>query len=229
MNNAQMSNRFYFNMSLLLLTLVILGFGLAALSRGSNPADMPVLYHLHGLVYITWFALFVIQTHLIGKNNRGLHKKLGYSSVVLVICMLVTGFMMTEHSYVRGVSPIPDMTIQQFLVLPVIDLLGLSLFFSFAILQRNRPLVHKHSMLLSCILIMDPAIARLSFAMGFPPAALLIHVSLVGLVIIHDRRTYGKVHPVTWLGLTWLFLRVVFIFTIGTTETWKNLMDGFFG
>jgi hypothetical protein len=228
MNGVAAINRFYLNMGLLLLVLVFLGFGLAALSRGTNPADMPILMHLHGFTYIAWFGMFVLQANLIGKNNRGLHKKLGYSSVAIVGSMLITGFMMAAYSYDRGVSPIPNMTVQQFLVFPLIDLLGLILFFGFAVLNRNKPLVHKHCMLMACIAIMDPAIARLAVELGAPPAALIIHLALVGLVIIHDRRIYNKVHLVTWIGLSWVFLRVIIIFSIGASDTWQTLMDGVF-
>jgi len=229
MNNLGVINRFYLNMGLLLLALVIIGFGLAAFSRGTNPANLPVLLHVHGLTYIAWFGLYIFQTNLIGKNNRSFHRKLGYSSVVVVVCMLVTGFLMSAYSYERGVSPIPDMTVQQFLIFPLIDLLGLSLFYGLAVLNRHRPLVHKHCMLLACIAIMDPAIARLAAEFGFPPASLLMHIALVGLVIIHDRRTHGKVHLVTWLGLGWIFLRIVFILSIGATDSWHTMMDGLFG
>ena len=174
------------------------------------------------------FGLFVFLAQFIGKNNRCLHKKLGYSSVVVVAGMLLTGFMMATHAYSRGISPILNMTVQQFLAFPVIDLLGLSLFFGFAVLKRNKPIVHKHCILLAYIVIVDPAIARLAFVLEFPPAALLIHSALVGLVIIHDRRTYGKVHPVIWIGLGWVFLRVTFILSIGVSDGWATMMNVFF-
>jgi hypothetical protein len=100
----------------LLLALVILGFGLAALSRGTHPLDLPVLFHIDGLTYITWVVCFSSSPYR--QWNRGLHKKLSYSSVIVIAYMLVIGFMVATHSYEKGVLP----TVQQFVVFPVINL-----------------------------------------------------------------------------------------------------------
>jgi hypothetical protein len=228
-SEQRLVNRFYFNMGLLLLALVLLGFCSAAFMRGTSPSDMPFIYHLHGLTFITWFVLFILQAYLIGSHNPSLHKKLGYSSLVVVGLMMVTAFMMSAHSYARGISPIPDISIQQFLAFPLIDLAGLLLFFSLGIINRHNALFHKHCMLVTCIAIMDPAIARLAVFIGIPPLALLIHLGLVGLVMLHDRRVNSKIHLITWMGLGWVIFRVVFIFTVGSTDFWANMMDKLFG
>lgn len=215
-------------MGILLLILVILGFGSALLTSQTNPASLPTLYHVHALIYLIWFLLFIFQARLINSNNRNLHKKLGYSSVVVVVVMLVTGIMMTSHSYDRGISPVPIVDIHQFLAFPLIDFLGLLIFFSLAFLTRHNALAHKHYMLLTSIVIMDPAIARLTASVGVPPAALLIHLGLVVLLMIHDRKANGKIHYATWFGLAWVILRVAFIFTIGATQIWADLMNTLF-
>lgn len=224
----QKVNRFYFNMGLLLLVLVFAGFGSVLLTKENSISSFPPLFHFHALSYIIWFGLFIFQAHLIGSNNRQLHKKLGYSSVVIVILMLVTGFLMASHSYQRGISPIPDITIQHFLAFPLIDLFGLLFFFSLAILNRHNAVFHKHAMLMTSIAVMDPAIARLALSFGFPPAALIMHIALVLIVLFHDRRLHNKVHFVTWLGFGWVILRIAFIFGVGATNGWANMMNSIF-
>ena len=222
-------SNYYRNMGILLVVLVLAGFGFTAIGREISPLDLPLLFHIHAFAYLAWFVLYIVQTSLIAKRNHNTHRRLGYLSLLVIPAMLVTGFMMSMTSYDRGISPIPDTTIQQFMVFPLMDLFGLVLFFTIAFLNRHIALTHKHAMLLMSIAIMDPAVARLSFALGFPPAALLMHIGLVIMVIAYDRKTYQKVHWVTWLGLVYVIIRPIFIFTVGASEGWANLMDGMYG
>ena len=228
MTETNQHSRFYFNMGLLLLGLVILGFGSTAIMRDTSPLELPLLFHIHGVSYVLWFSLFTFQANLIGSNNHALHKQVGLVSLLLVPIMIITAFLMSGVSYERGVSPIPEMGIKQFLALPVGDLIGLVLFFTIAILNRHIPLTHKHAMLVMSIAIMDPALTRLGVVLGFAPLGLILHFILLGLVIFHDRKTLQKVHWVTWLGLVYLIWRPVFLMTIASGDGWANLMDTFF-
>lgn len=90
-------------------------------------------------------------------------------------------------------------------------------------------MTHKHCMLICSIAIMDPAIARLGMSLGVPPLILLIHIGLVALVMIYDKRSAGKIHFITWMGLAFIILRLAFIFTIGGTEAWASLMNSIYG
>ncbi len=228
MNADHSGSRFYFNMGLLLLGLVILGFGSASFATGLSPLEHPILFHFHGISYILWFSLFILQASLIAKRNVNLHMTMGYSSLMIFALMLVSGALMTAIPYERGISPIPDMKIQQFLVFPLIDLFGLILFYCIAFLNRKQALTHKHAMLMTGIAIMDPALARLAIVIGVPPLALLFHLLLIGLVIFHDRKTHSKVHWVTWLGLAYIILRPVCLMTLGATEGWSQFIDGIY-
>ena len=223
------TEKFYSKMGILLLALVIAGFGSMAIMRGVSPFELPLLFHLHGIIFILWYCLFIYQTNLINKQNYALHKKLGYTSILLVLAMLVTGFLMAAGSYARGTSPVPNMTVQNFLAFPLLDLFGLVFFYSIGVLNRKIPLAHKHAMLIMSIAMMDPALARLSFFIGFPPLALLLHILLIGIVIFYDRKSMGKVHYVTWLGLTYVIVRIIFIFTAASSEAWANMMNAIFG
>jgi hypothetical protein len=229
MDGAQKHNTFYFKMGLLLTVLVIIGFGSAMIKGEKSPLDLPLLFHIHALVYMAWFLLFILQTKLISHHKYNLHKNLGYSSIFIVIAMLVTGFLMSITSYERGTSPVPGTTIEQFMSFPLLDLSGLFIFYLLGILNRSKAMTHKHCMLICSIAIMDPAIARLGMSLGVPPLILLIHIGLVALVMIYDKRSAGKIHFITWMGLAFIILRLAFIFTIGGTEAWASLMNSIYG
>jgi len=228
MTETQHHSRFYFNMGLLLLGLVVLGFGSTAFMRGTSPFELPLLFHVHGVSYVLWFCLFIFQANLIGSDNHALHKKVGLLSLIVVPMMIVTAFLMSGVSYDRGISPVPELGIKQFLALPMGDLVGLILFFTIAILNRHIPLTHKHAMLVMSIAIMDQALTRFGVVLGFPPLGLLLHFVLIGLVIFHDRKAHQKVHWVTWLGLAYLIWRPIFVLFVASGDGWANLMDMFF-
>jgi hypothetical protein len=223
------TNKFYFQVALLLLGLVIIGFSMPVIFFDRSPFELPLLFHIHGITYLAWFSLLVYQAQLIGQRNYGRHRLTGYVGLLVYLAMLVTGFLMAGHVYDRGTSAIPDMSVYQFLAFPMMDLVGLLLFLGIGFLNRNRAIFHKHAMLIGSIAIMDPALARISFVLGFPPLALVLHLCLIALVIIHDRRQYNKVHLLTWLGLCYIIVRISFIFTVATTEHWAAFMTTIFG
>ena len=229
MIGRSVGSKFYFKMGLLMLTLVVAGFASAASVRGTSPLELPLLFHLHGIVFMAWFLLFINQARLIGNKHYVQHKKLGYASVIVVAVMMVTGVLIATASYQRGFSPVPEVNIQQFMAFPLVDLAGLLLFFTLGVLNRGNGLFHKHCMLIASIAILDPALARLAFTIGFMPLALLLHVGLVGVVMVYDRRSAGSIHVITWAGLAIVILRLVFIFIIGASEAWASLIDGIFG
>jgi hypothetical protein len=216
-------------MGVLLFGLVIAGFGLAALDRGMNPIELPLLFHLHGIVYVSWFGLFILQASLIGRNNKALHINLGKLSVVIVTVMLATGWLMAKGSFDRGVSPIPNISIQQFMAFPVFDLFGLVVFYSLALAKRFDAEFHKRAMLLALIAIIDPAVARIGLTIGFPPFPLVASILLVGVLIWHDRKVGSQVHLITWFGLIWIFLRVGFVFGFAATDLWASVANSLFG
>jgi hypothetical protein len=221
-------NQFYKGMGVLLLALVITGFGSAAIVRGQTPFELPMLYHLHGISYLIWFSFFIFQASLIGKDKRQLHMTIGKISPVVILAMLVTGWMMARMSFERGVSPIPDISIQQFTAFPFFDLLGLLVFYVLAIVKRTDAEFHKRAMLLGLIAIMDPATARIGLSIGFPPFPLIASLLLLGAVIWHDRKVLNRVHLLTWFGLLWVFLRLGFVFGFATTEIWVQIASTLF-
>ena len=219
---------FYRMMGYILLSLVVLGFGSAALVREQNPLELPILFHIHALSYLAWFALFIVQASLIAKGNQRMHVKLGSMSPVLLLAMLATGWMMAVGSFERGVSPIPDISIEQFMAFPLFDLLGLIVFYGLAIFRRSDAVFHKRAMLLALIAIMDPATARFGMTIGVPPFPLIASIALVCLVMWHDRKSLSRVHLVTWLGFIWIFLRLGFVFGFAASDTWASIANVLF-
>ncbi|HVY65122.1 MAG TPA: hypothetical protein VHH11_09905 [Gammaproteobacteria bacterium] len=58
---------FYFWTAFVMATYVFGGFGLAALQRylTNDPKTMPPVVHLHGVTFISWMTLLMVQTWLV--------------------------------------------------------------------------------------------------------------------------------------------------------------------
>ncbi len=224
--HTESGHRFYPIMGAVMLLLVIIGFGSAALERGTNPLELPLIVHLHGVIFLSWFGLFIVQASLIGRDRRALHMRLGKFSPILLFLMLLTAIPMVGDTLKRGVSPIPNISIEQFAASPISDLTGLVLFYSLALVRRSDAAFHKRAMLLALVAIMDPATARIGIAFGVPPLPLLASLGLIGALIWHDRRVFGRVQAITWFGLCWILLRPAFVFGFAATDLWTGMVAG---
>ena len=67
---------------------LVAGFSLN-LAMGRSSFAVPLIYHLHGVVFFGWIGLFVAQTSLMARGNTALHRRLGWLSVLMVPLMVV--------------------------------------------------------------------------------------------------------------------------------------------
>ena len=222
------ASKFYFNMGLLTLCLVLAGFGASALRHGKSPTDLPLLFHVHATIYVGWYLFYLIQVSLIDNKMRKIHKALGYTSVFLVLAMLVTGVLMMSDAWERSATPGPQVSTAHLMALVTTDLVALSAFYTIGVLYRHKPLTHKHAILMTGIVISPPGLARLALVIECPPAFLLLYFGLIGLLMLHDRKATGKIHPIAWAGVVYMVLRITFVTTVSNTESWNSLMHQLF-
>ena len=88
---------FYFWIVLVMCAYVFGGFTLAALQRWltHDPTTMPPVVHLHGVTFISWMTLLMVQAYLINVRNVALHRSLGTFGIALGTAVLFTGGLIT--------------------------------------------------------------------------------------------------------------------------------------
>ncbi len=222
MTNNKVSDSFYVRMGIVLILLIFAGFIPFITSKQGAGDTMSPLLMVHGILLLGWFTLYLYQASLIPKKNIKRHMALGKSSLILSAAIIITSFMVTQHSFDTGSSSATPFTPEHFILLPIIDIIGFIIFYSLAFANRKQASAHKHYMLLTGIVIMDPATARLALTIGFMPIGLLIHFGLIGAMIFYDRKTDNGVHIATKLGLGFLILLYTLIFFVGPTEGWAK-------
>jgi hypothetical protein len=215
---------------------VFLGFARTYYLKGLFPMpSFPWLFHIHGALFTAWMVLLVLQASLVASRRTALHRRVGVIGLSLVVPMLVTGTL-AAIAAARGEGPIsaavargeltrvgPGFPPLEGMVVPLTTMLLFGVFAGAGLSYRQRPDVHKRLMLLATIAMLPAAIGRaIATLFGIGNSALFFGATglFVLAIVIYDRRTRGRVHPVTlWGGLA-LMLSFPGRLALGKTDLW---------
>ena len=120
----------------------------------------------------------------------------------------------------------------QFFVIPFTTMVFFGAFVALAVKWRKKSQHHKRAMLLATVNLLEAAFIR--FPLAFMPAyaplstfgpALLFIVALG----VHDRRSLGRIHPVTLWGGIAIALSLPVVFALSGTSTWLAFSGWFIG
>ena len=96
--------RFFTIMAFVMSAIIIAGFSLN-LAMGRSSFSLPLAYHVHGMIFMGWIALFLVQHLTIAKGNRALHASIGKLAYVWVPAMVVAGCTIIVVSAQRTGGP----------------------------------------------------------------------------------------------------------------------------
>jgi hypothetical protein len=201
---------FFFWMTLAMCLFVFGGFGmsyLVPLGEGTfKPA--PPIVHLHGLIFMSWMILLVVQAGLVGAGNVRLHRSLGTWGIAhgsVAICAgLLLQLIATRGAMDKGFAPGTDG-----LYLGLNAFAGFSIMFALAIRNRQRPEVHRRMILFAMLPVLPPGVNRFwSHALALEPIPViplyLTLWSMAAAILVHERRRTGKVSGYSWFGAGWI-------------------------
>jgi len=201
--------KFYTRMALLLVVIVLLGFGPSFYLRGIVPPyprpnpTLPLFVVVHGLLFTLWMAVFVAQTQLIASRKHLLHMRLGIAWMVLAMALIPMMYLTAVWQVERANQP-PFTDPLTWTIVPLSVILPFGLVVYLGWLHRRQAQWHKRLMLSATIMVvMGPAIGRLPIApptMGGMSFQLLLGLALFIPLFVWDLRRDGAVHPATWIG-----------------------------
>ncbi|WP_027443983.1 hypothetical protein [Erythrobacter cryptus] len=195
--------RFFMIMALLMALLIVAGFSFnLAMGRSSFAAPWP--FHVHGMIFMGWLALYVMQALTIAAGNRALHRRLGRLAYVWVPAMVAAGTMIITVSARTTGGPFFFAQNEFF----ISNLAGLFTFGGLALwslrVQRHSGW-HRRLMLVATSILTGPGLGRLLPMPLFIPYAwplanlLTLAFPLIGMIA--DWRRDGRVHPAYWWGV----------------------------
>jgi hypothetical protein len=216
--------KFYVSLAVFMTLLVGVGFWpsyYGPLVRGA--AQAPVILHIHGVVFIGWMALLIVQTTLAARGNLRAHRALGNIGIGYGVVLWLLGLLVSFVAPVLHVNN-GEWSVDEaatFLPIPLGDMVLFGGFFAAAIWNRNKPEIHKRLMVMATIAVVFAAAFRLQNA-GVPMqwAIVVWYVPLV-LAIAYDLFTRGRVHPVYLIGAGVMAVALLRLpFALGSTEFW---------
>lgn len=222
-------SRFFLGVAVYALLVSLVGFArtfFLPLATGQGAFHWVVM--LHGAAFFAWMLLFTTQAALVPAGRWRFHRQLGLASVPLALLMVASciavGAMLARAELAGRAE---NGGIDGFVGV-VGAMLVFSLLYVAALLQRQRPEVHKRLMFLAMVAILWPAWFR--FRHYFPDVprpeitfGLLASDAVIAVAMLRDRLRFGRVHPVLlWVG-TALFLEHVLELALFGTPAWRAL------
>jgi hypothetical protein len=226
---------FFFWVAAVMSFFIFGGFSLAALERyvTGDTTHMPPVVHLHGVTFISWMTLLMVQTFLINVKNVALHRSLGTFGIALGTAVLFTGALISLLGMKNGGSGNPAPVFYDLMYLSVMALLGFGFLFTLAIHQVRKPEYHRRLILFATIPLLPPGINRMYqviFQLPIPPVLVtyLTMAAIATAILIYDWRTMGKVSKGSMIGAAVVFGQQLLHIPIARSATFAEFV-GFLG
>lgn len=219
--------QFFFLHAAALTMVAIAGFGFAALSGQADYGVLPSTIYLHGLIFIAWCVLAMVQPLLIGKRDWATHRRLGRAGGVLALLIAFSGIAVTIGGVEAGRLSPPNiwLALNILTVIPFLALVGV------AIGLRRATDWHRRLLASATIIVTAPAWARMLPMEQLGPLGLPAITAIVLIFIlwgaVYDRRARARVHPAWWWGAAAVAVPGVFSIPLALTPIFAAWADGF--
>jgi hypothetical protein len=214
--------------SVILLNLVSFGPSIIDPSARTVPLPLTSIDLAHVMVSVAWLLTFLVQVTLVAAGRSAVHRRMGIVGVLLSgAFIVVTWFMLVEgarRGFDLGGDLVPRGTTVDpgtFLA-PANTLVLFGVFIAAAVWCRRRPAVHKRLMMLAMLTTTGAPVVHL---IGHWQLTFLIfpgsQIMMLSLLLIHDRLSQGRIHPVSlWGGVVSFAWPFLFFRLIAPTSAW---------
>lgn len=219
---------FWQKMNLGMTLFILFGFAQFAARGLVDYAHAPLEFHLHGMLMVLWLALLVSQSLLAGRGMLALHMAMGWASVIMVPAIVVVASLTCLAALSSGLVP-PFFTPAYFLALVHVSVVLFAVMVMAAVVLREDAGWHKRLMIGSTVLLLEPALGRvLPMPLIMPWGewlSMVIQLGVVWLVVRHDRRECGRVHPATVTAALVVVTSHLVIEALALVPAWQGLAE----
>ncbi len=215
---------FFVGMAVVFILITALGFVPQLIQIQASHIQLHWLTNVHGAVMTGWLLLFLTQSVLAARGKLKYHRQLGLLSIGLGALVWITMGTVTISALIRDNPPELD---RQFatvaLSLASVALFGL--FFTWGILARRNPGVHKRLLVLAMLPLMSAGIDRIVFLPGLGGVYFLRFIYVDALLIplvFYDFATVGRIHRMTVIGMLWLLAEQVAVGSAADSTRWHH-------
>lgn len=212
------------------------GFGMHSFVpalQGDFPPAPPVV-HLHGVVFVAWMILLLVQSALVSAGNVRLHRALGTWGIAQATATILIGLMMQLVASGAGhAAGRPAGT--DGLYLGLLAFLGFAVMFAMAIRNRTRPDIHRPMILFAMLPVIPPGVNRFwANALGLddPVPTFWLYLtlwSMAAAILLHERRMTGRIGRYAMLGAGWIVLEGVLHEAVVGSAAFEQVAGGILG
>ncbi len=213
--NSVVDRYFFTVIATSMIVVSLAGFVPSLANPAGRRAPLTVLAAAHGVVFLAWLVLFLVQSRLVATRRIVTHRRLGIAGIFLLLLMIPLGYWSTISMVRRAFDLSGDLKIDshphgeyidpQFgAVFPLTDLPIFVLLAGTAIAYRRKPEIHKRLMLFANIALMGAPLAHFightpMLANLRQPAIIMIPISIFLLAAVaRDYVQLRRVRPLTW-------------------------------
>ena len=201
---------FFLIMALVIAATVVAGFSLQ-LAAGRSSFTAPWWVHVHGVTFMGWLGIYVVQNLLVYQGNVALHRRLGRFAAFYVGWMVLVGVSVNTLSAINHRIP-PFFEPNVFLVMDWLTVFVFAGLTWAGVRMRNRTDWHRRLMLCASIQIMTPGVGRLLplplLGTWIIWSIWLIMLVFIGIAMTYDLFTRRRVHPAYLWGFGAITLSV---------------------
>jgi hypothetical protein len=224
-----LERHFHAGMAWLFVIVAVAGFAPRSLAivSGMMPSP-PLVVHLHAAVMASWVSLLAVQATLSLAGRMDLHRKWGAASLVvapLVLIMLIAITIVRQNA-AAGTPAGP--IVNNILLVQIRAIVLFPTFLIWALrTRRTDPEMHKRMMLLATLMLLDAAIARMSWLPynEFPKGYVAVHIYLLLLLVpalLYDLIRRGRIHRAWVWGLALTLPWVVATEFVWGSHWWRE-------
>jgi hypothetical protein len=223
------SQYLYVGVSVLFALIAFVGFAPSYwVPLAGGTLDLHPSIHVHAALFFVWTLFFIVQTALVTSGHTRWHRELGLAGIALASAMVFSGVLATIVSLQASLPIRPELARTS----AALSFSGIALFSTFVTLgiaNIKRHDWHKRLMMLASFSIVQAAVVRLirlvptiTLSERILFGAVIVDVMLFAIVLL-DRRSTGRVHPVWLLGgaavISVQYLRIVIV----PMEFWRHV------
>ena len=216
--------RVYLSAALVTTALAVVGFWPTYFGRiVSGSVGVPSVIHLHAAVFITWLMLFVVQVVFAATGRIRLHMRVGRWVMAYGLIVICAGLMAISEGFTTRLATGDVFRAQRWLFGTLRDLVFFAPFLAAGWIYRRYPEIHKRLMIVATVILVLPAVSRMTF-LGTPVPLwkfMLVWPVPVYIAMIHDFRTRKLVHPVYVIGIA-AMLTMRLVLPIGSSQLWQT-------
>jgi hypothetical protein len=209
-------------MAILFLVSISIGFSNSIHARmASENSGLRAAVTFHGVLFLSWFVIFLIQSLLIPKNRILLHRRLGYFSAFVAVAICLDGPYIALEGVRRGALGTDGTA---FMAVMIGDIVCFAVFIVLGMIYRRKPETHKRFMLLGTLSLLPPSIIRWPFIEGIQPAVGVIMLVLLAIAPLSDFASKRKISAVSLWGGVALLASVPLRIAISHSVIWHEFV-----